>query len=170
MGNPLCNQFQSRLINGLNKPPGIATGWDEVMTLIITCRHVYVPPLTTDDIENGQGMPVRIRELCRKDKWREPITLQRCKGNKSPQRFQQQTDGGHSGANTAECAGDEQGPHYQDHETSRTTAAPSGLPVDRRSQGSNSKSDRARLLPPTRKARRARRRNFDGEKSAEEPE
>ena len=42
--------------------------------------------------------------------------------------------------------------------------------MHRWSQGSHSTSDRARLPPPTRKAKRARRRNFNAEKSAEGPE
>ena len=63
---------------------------------MITGRHLDVGPLTAEHIEKEQRMPRGFKGSSSKGKEREPVTPQRGEGSKRQQRFQQQTEGGHS--------------------------------------------------------------------------
>ena len=46
------------------------------MAFIITCRHLNLEPLTTEDIEKEPGIPGGFPESSSKGKAREPVTTQ----------------------------------------------------------------------------------------------
>ena len=115
-------------------------------------------------------MPGGFKESSSKGKGCKPVTPQRVEGSKHQQRFQQQTESRDSVETEAEYVADEQGSDHQQDEISRTTPAPQGPPGDSSSEGSTSESDRPRSSPPTTKARKATRRNLEGEKSPQEQE
>ena len=57
------------------------------MAFMITGRHLYVGPLTAEDIVKEQEMPGGFKESSSKGKGREPVTPQRGEGSKRQQRF-----------------------------------------------------------------------------------
>ena len=140
------------------------------MPVMITGRHLYVGPLTAEDIEKERGMAGGFRESSRKGKWREPVTSQRGEGSQHQQRFQQETEGGASVETEAEFEADQQGSDNQEDENSRTIPAPPAPSGDISSEERNSESDRPRSQPPTTKPRNATRSNFEDEKSPGELE
>ena len=79
------------------------------MAFMITGRHMYVRPLTAEDIEKEQGMPGGFLKSSSKGKERKPVTPRVGEGSKHQQRFQQQTEGGDSVEKEAEYEADEEG-------------------------------------------------------------
>ena len=168
LSNALRKELKLSFVNRLKQPPWIAREWDELMAVMITGRHLYMGPLTAEDIEKEQRMPGGYKESSSKGKGREPVTPQRGAGSKRQQRFQQRTEGGDSGEKEAEYDADEEGSDHHEDQTTRTTPAPPGPPGASSSEESNSESDRPRSPPPTTKPRKATTRNFEREKSPEE--
>ena len=121
-------------VDRLKEPPGIAQEWDELMTFMITGRHLDMGSLTAEDIEKEQGMAGRCKASFSRGRGRERVTPQRGEGSKRQQRFQQQTEGGDSVEKEAQYEADEQGSDHQENETTRTTPAPPGLPGDSSSE------------------------------------
>ena len=140
------------------------------MAFMITGRHLYVWPLTAEDIEQEQGLPGGFKQSCSKGKVRERVTPQREGGRKRQLRVQQQTEGGDSVEKEAEYAADEDGSDQHEDEPVRTIPLPPGPPGDSSSEKSNSESDGPSSPPPTTKPRKAIRRNCEREKSLEEQE
>ena len=170
LSNTLRKELKRPFVNRLKEPPWIAREWDELMAFMITGRHLDVGPLTTEDIEKEQRMPVGFKELSSKGKGREPVTPQLGEGSKRQQRFRQETEGGDSVAKEAEYEADEEGSDHHEDETTRTTSAAPGPPGDSSSEESNSESDRPRSSAPMTKPRKATARTFEHDKSPEEQE
>ena len=59
LSNTLSKQLKRPFVNRLKEPPWIAREWDELMGFMITGRHLYVGPLTADNIEKEQRIPRR---------------------------------------------------------------------------------------------------------------
>ena len=70
----LSKELKSPFINRLKDPPWIAKYWDELMAFMIMDRHLYVGPLTTEDVETEQAMPAGFKNSSSIDTGREAVT------------------------------------------------------------------------------------------------
>ena len=111
------------------------------MAFMITGCHLYVGPLTAEDIVKEQRIPGGFKESSRTGKGREPVTPQRVEGTKRQQRVQQQTEGGDSLHKEAEYEADEAVSDHHEDQTTRTTPALPGPPGDNSSEESKTESD-----------------------------
>ena len=109
LSNTFSKELKPPFVKRLKEPPWIGREWDELMPVMITGRHLYMRPLTTEDIEKERGMAGGFRESSSNGKWREPVTSQRGEGSQHQQRFQQETEGGGSVETEAECEADQEG-------------------------------------------------------------
>ena len=62
LSDTLRKELNRPFVNWVKEPPDIAKEWDELMTFMITGRHLDMGPLTAEDIEKQQGMPGGFKE------------------------------------------------------------------------------------------------------------
>ena len=140
------------------------------MPFMIPGTHVDVASLTAEDIQIEQGIQGGLREAYQQGPEHTPVIQQGGESSMRQQCFQQETEGRDSVEKEAESDADDKESDHAENETTRTTAAPPGPPGDSSSKESNIKSYQARSPPTTTKPRKATRRNFDREKSADKCE
>ena len=132
LSNTLSKELNCLCINPLKEPHRISRDWDELIPFMITGRHLDVGPLTAEQIEQEQGMPVGFDESSGQGKGGEPVTEQQGERSKRQQSFQQQTEGRDSIEHEAEYEVDEEGSVKGDRQSGNNWRLSVGIYVVRR--------------------------------------